>query len=385
MILRILIALFLSVAPACAGTTIPLTGAGRVFIGSGGGSSAALVFPGDIVSGAWAWWGLRAYNAAYATGSNNAINVRRASDNATQNIVILTSGALDITTANSFAGIDATCQGSTTGLSITIAFTSCSSTPKVSDTVSGSGITLPEFIVSCGSFVGGAGTCTLSKAQNIAAAETVTMQVALFITKLYDQSGNSNCTGHCDLVQTTTASQPQLIPGVVNGLPGVYCNAANSQFLTPSASVSSISLAQPLTTSAVFETIASSPGYNPNIVGTVNGTNFQEGGSGSANQYQIYAGTPVTGTMSDGSFHAFQVMWNGASSAVYLDGSATGSLNPGTNGGPTNGGDINICSANSGGVNFFLGYIQEVGLWSGAFSAGNQSSMNSNQHTYWGF
>ena len=67
--------------------------------------------PGDVVSGATAWYGLRAYNAAYATGSNNAVNIRRASDNTTSNIVILANGSLDTVTAASFAGTDATCTG----------------------------------------------------------------------------------------------------------------------------------------------------------------------------------------------------------------------------------------------------------------------------------
>jgi hypothetical protein len=60
------------------------------------------VGPGDIVSGATAWYGLRAYNLAYTTGTNKAINIRRASDNTTMDIVILTSGALDTSTAATF-------------------------------------------------------------------------------------------------------------------------------------------------------------------------------------------------------------------------------------------------------------------------------------------
>lgn len=65
--------------------------------------SAAYVGPGDIVSGATAFWGLQAYNAAYAApGTNSAINIRRASDNASTNIVILKTGLLDVATASTF-------------------------------------------------------------------------------------------------------------------------------------------------------------------------------------------------------------------------------------------------------------------------------------------
>jgi hypothetical protein len=61
------------------------------------------VGPGDVVSGATAWYGLRAYNAAYvAGGPAQAINVRRQSDNATQDINVLATGALDTATAATF-------------------------------------------------------------------------------------------------------------------------------------------------------------------------------------------------------------------------------------------------------------------------------------------
>ena len=79
------------------------------------------VGPGDIVSGAIAWYGLRAYNLAYTTGTNKAINIRRASDNTTTDIVILTSGALDIATAATFcASRRATSQSGMTRLAMDI-------------------------------------------------------------------------------------------------------------------------------------------------------------------------------------------------------------------------------------------------------------------------
>jgi len=59
--------------------------------------------PGDIAPGATEWWGLRAYNATYAVpGTNPAITIRRASDNTTATINILTTGLLDVVTASSF-------------------------------------------------------------------------------------------------------------------------------------------------------------------------------------------------------------------------------------------------------------------------------------------
>ena len=206
-----------------------------MFPGPGLGVSVAAAYtgPGDVVSGALGWWGLRAYNMAYATGSNNAANIRRASDNSTMNIVILSSGAFDIATANTFAGTDATCSGSTSGSSKTIAFTGCSSTPTANDTVSGSGITQPSLIVSCGTFVAGAGSCTLNAAQNISVAETVTMQVAIYVTELNDQTGTGN-----NLTQGTNASQPQLLPTCSTGLPCFYFPTSATYYLTASISQS---------------------------------------------------------------------------------------------------------------------------------------------------
>ena len=67
------------------------------------GAYNAYVGPGDIVSGATAWYGLRAYsNAVAATGTQKAINIRRASDNTTKDILIRKSGNLDTPTAVTF-------------------------------------------------------------------------------------------------------------------------------------------------------------------------------------------------------------------------------------------------------------------------------------------
>jgi Alpha-L-arabinofuranosidase B, catalytic len=60
------------------------------------------VGPGDIISGASFWYGLRTYNAAYATGSNPCCIVQRASDSTSATINILASGALDVATLTTF-------------------------------------------------------------------------------------------------------------------------------------------------------------------------------------------------------------------------------------------------------------------------------------------
>ena len=96
MLARLILILALLLGP-CANAQISLTGAGAGGSVISGGTT--YIGPGDVVSGATAWYGLRGYNAAFATGSKAAINVRRATDNTTSDINILANGNLDIATA----------------------------------------------------------------------------------------------------------------------------------------------------------------------------------------------------------------------------------------------------------------------------------------------
>lgn len=66
-----------------------------------GGAPPAYTGPGDIATYVF-WWGLRAYNAAYATGSNNALRIIRASDSTTLNVVIKTDFTIDSSSAATF-------------------------------------------------------------------------------------------------------------------------------------------------------------------------------------------------------------------------------------------------------------------------------------------
>lgn len=73
-------------------------------------AGAAYQGPGDVVSGATAYWGLRAYNVAYATGSNSAAVV---CDSATflvcTTINILANGSFDKATASGSSSCVSTC------------------------------------------------------------------------------------------------------------------------------------------------------------------------------------------------------------------------------------------------------------------------------------
>jgi hypothetical protein len=69
-------------------------------LGVGGpcGASPTYVGPGDVVSSASAWFGLRAYNAAYATGLGKIANICNPSDAACADVFSNASGNLNLGT-----------------------------------------------------------------------------------------------------------------------------------------------------------------------------------------------------------------------------------------------------------------------------------------------
>jgi hypothetical protein len=279
-------------------------GKGQLTRGSGKGGVAvagsSYTGPGDLVSGATAWYGLRGYSGAYAApGTNKAINIRRASDNATLDIVIKSDGTLDVAAATTFLA-------ATTG----------------------------------------------------------------FVTKLYDQSGNGR-----DVVQATAAQQPQLLlsgssasipcmsfDGVNDGLSGAFAAAA-----VPT-SVSAI--AERNNASAFQLIVESGTGSNPLL--------YYGGGA-----TQISLGSGLTGSASDTVMHAFngEIGSSGSNGAIVIDGTRT----TGSTGSTGTLATLNI-GLRSGGSLPLNGYISEVGVWNAlAFTTGNETALNANQHAYWGF
>lgn len=73
------------------------------------GSPSAYIGPGDISASASAFWGLRGYSVANALAGVKAVNIVRASDSTTADIVILPSGRLDVATATAFCA-STTCK-----------------------------------------------------------------------------------------------------------------------------------------------------------------------------------------------------------------------------------------------------------------------------------
>lgn len=346
-----------------------------------GGSKAAVTYtgPGDVVSGATAWYGLRAYSSAQIGGTQKAVNLRRASDNTTCDFDINTSGNLGGTDSGcgtgvglslaAFATQDATCTGTIASTTLTCA--SASSTPHTGSTLTGAGLTQPSYIVSCGTFTGGAGTCTLNVAQTVSVGETITMTYGLFVTEAYDQTGNgSNAT------QATAGSQLQLLPTCISAKPCMNGVSSATQYLQGTIA----SITQPYSYSAVTERTGNTSSFG-GIISNRSSAGTSTYFNNSTNSVSGFGGASVTATASDLSLHAIQFIVNGASSAINVDGTNT-TGNFGTQTGSTTisfGVDSTFATPH-----YITGYLGEGGDWPIAFNSTQYGNLCHNQFLYWG-
>lgn len=191
----------------------------------------------------------------------------------------------------------------------------------------------------------------------------------IFVTRIYDQSGAA-----LHATQATLANMPVLTLNAIGSLPAMQFTGANATILLASAAPATLS--NPTFSGVAQRSNSAFSGIfiNSNSLSGV----FTDTG---ANNLAMYNGNVVPVGGNDGAFHAFQMMFNSAASSSDVDGSTLSGLNPGAN-------LFNTGSPYSlGGFAPYLltGFISEVGVWSGNFSSPIQVSMNSNQHTYWGF
>lgn len=289
---------------------------------AGPAAAASYTGPGDITS--WtAWYGLRPYKAAYAGSSSHpAVNITRASDSHTCDLLTST----------------------TTGLGNTV---NCSS-----------------------------GADNSQSAASFCASTTCIPTIG---TGWYDQTKNAACTGSCDLTAGWSGTQFQLALTGVNGRPGLQTSAnpgfmqtASGHNFTPSAAVVSmtgvtcrISGTQEfliVQTNGAQNRIKELSNASPIVFGTFGGT------SGS-----------VTENSNDTTCHSvIGVVGSGTgNSLIAVDGSIT----TGTVTGNTTAGRPLIPQNN--GVNTVLigeaGFIDNVAL-----SSSTIASVYGNQKSFWG-
>ena len=208
---------------------------------------------------------------------------------------------------------------------------------------------------------------------------SITCAIGCVVATLYDQSGQTLCNAGaspCNLTQATNANRPTLIQNCLGIQP---CMAWTSTQLLVAA-ISGNAVAQTFTVSSVAKRTGSFTSQST-ITG-MSGGQVQVMFFSTANQVAAYAGTLSAGVAAtDSSWHALQMIFNNASSTINVDNATiTGSLTTNTNG--WGGGGTLPCMGKCN--NALTGNTAEVGVWSGGFSAGNQTAMCHNQYTYWG-
>jgi hypothetical protein len=336
-------------------------------------AGASYIGPGDVVAGATGYYGFRGYSGAFSTGSNNAVTYRRASDNTTQNGVILTSGAFDIATALAFSGTDAVCTGTIASTTLTV--TSCASgTLHVNDQISGTGITNPTTITVINTCGTPPGTCTISNAATVSVAEPITATVALFVTELFDQTGNGR-----HVLQATAANQPQLLASCVGALPCMSCSGSSQGLIAGSTFT-------PTTGVMTFSAVAERTGNlttQSTIIGVTGASgNNLLGGNSVANNWRVRGSSAVTRAATDSAINSAQGVINGASpnSMLYINGTATN----GSAGSSTTAEAPSVCENVAAGTAAFAGFFMTGAWWDAlAFSATQAANMSSNDNGYW--
>jgi hypothetical protein len=193
---------------------------------------------------------------------------------------------------------------------------------------------------------------------------------------LYDQSGALSCTGTtaCDASQATVSSRPLLVASCIGSLPCMTFNG--SQTLSTGGS-SFPTLTLPNVISAVVQRTGS---FTTLLAILGSNVSFEVGFGSSVNTVAIYNGSPGTAAATDSVFHAVQYTVNGTSSEGYIDGSAL-AISAGSSGAGMN--TLVILGGGALGDAVFSG--TEFGAWPTSLSTGNKSSLNSNQHSVWGF
>jgi len=195
---------------------------------------------------------------------------------------------------------------------------------------------------------------------------------ACTVKTMYDQSGASSCGGPCDLTQATIASRPTLKFNCGASLPCLHFTGTQ---ILESGNMGPYSV--PFTYAAVAERTSVSSTV---FFGTYYARFYF---TGSAGTIALINGAEFDGSATDNAMHSLLGIFNGASSVIVSDGtSSTGDAGAT---GQLGSDHISFGAAPFGSGLNLTGYIREGGIWQIGFSSGQRTSMNSNQHTFWGF
>lgn len=347
-----------------------LTGAGV----AGTGTPPGYTGLGDVFSGAFFYGGMRAYNAAYAApGTNNGASVTK-TGLSSSNIKILSSGYLDVASANSFAGTDCTATSGSATASTTLAVVGASSTPNVGDTLTATvatgSLVQPALVLAVGTFTGGSGTVTLLTPQTCTLTSLV-FQNWLVVNQLYDQSGNANV-----MTNASVSTSPWFLPDGGDGKPAMYSDGSR-------ALQASTLVGGPITANTLLAVMKRTGNFTTDgswisTRGASNTPGLKS--STSANTADVFAGAFLTAPATDNVRHVLITVPSGASGTLTVDGSTT-TGNTGT-GGASAGTALGVFRDASGGSTP-TGIMWECAGWSTGASTGQIASLNSNATAAW--
>ncbi len=206
----------------------------------------------------------------------------------------------------------------------------------------------------------------------------------LFVTKLYDQSGNGN-----DASQGTASQQPSFTLSGLGALPIMTFASASNQFLSIAVGFF-VGFLVPATIFTVFNPSSVASGTHA-LFGAGSGTGQIEYRSNGGSAMQILsqgaAGIVVGATpVSNGTWYTGAANCDGSANTnittIYLNGSNDGSVSTGLNydNTPTFGLGAAVSVAD-----YWNGSATEWGAWNAILSGPQNNSLNSNAHTFWGF
>lgn len=190
----------------------------------------------------------------------------------------------------------------------------------------------------------------------------------------YDQTGSLACSGGtaCDVTQASDAARWSVNLTALNGSP---CASSSTSTLVMTSSSLTSAQAQPVTYVALAERTANFTSVG-RIITQVSADVPRFSFNNAANGVAANAGTSVTAVSTDSAFNALQVIFNGASSIIVVDSSATTGLNPGATGLTAVG--IQLGSAGTGPPGAL---VCEFAVYPSGFNATQYGNMNTNMHS----
>jgi hypothetical protein len=195
--------------------------------------------------------------------------------------------------------------------------------------------------------------------------------VVCTVQTIYDQTAGGNCTGSCNLVQTTIANRAALTVSCsgLTSRPCLTLNGTSSVYQAGNFSGQS----QPFVYNFIFNHPFTSA--RQDIAATI-GLNL---GGTAGNVFCALGGfDQISGSGLDGNWGSLSVLGNGASSDIHVNSAAPNIVDCGT-------GALTTPFQLGGTSNFLSGSAVEFGVWNSGPSSTTMNTLSANAHTFWGF